>query len=422
MNRKKYTPYIYAGVTAVLVLAAAMLMVFVIFQRKELSSGIKAIIKILEPFVIGGLLAYLLAPLCNRFERLMQKILPDKPFTEKLSRVVSVFLSSIFALAILAVLIGLIVPSTLKSLISLIMSLPDYVMKLIDWSGDKLSDYPELKKYMLNLVDVVYDKLDTWTQSQLMPSIQTFINGVGSGITQFISLMLNVIIGFIVAVYLLNSRKIFARQGKMVIYALFRPRTADLIFDEIKFADKMFSGFLRGKVLDSAIVGMICFIAMTIMEVQDAMLISVIVGITNIIPFFGPFIGAIPSALLILVTDPKKCVYFIIFIIILQQVDGNILGPKCMGSNVNLSAFWVLFAILLFGGLFGFVGMIIGVPLFAVIYDIFKKIIYNKLKRHGKSDLTIQSDPPDQEDTTDEHSEESDTVSQNVSEKTAEEK
>jgi predicted PurR-regulated permease PerM len=160
-----------------------------------------------------------------------------------------------------------------------------------------------------------------------------------------------------------------------------------MIYDEVKYADKVFSGFLRGKVLDSTIVGMICFIAMSIMGVEDAVLISVIVGVTNIIPFFGPFIGAVPSALLIFVHDPKQCLYFVIFIVILQQFDGNILGPKCMGNTTNLSAFWILFSILVFGGMFGFIGMIIGVPLFAVIYDISKKLIYHSLKKHGKEEL-----------------------------------
>lgn len=396
MKKNDKTKYFYAGLTAFAVLTAGMIMIFIIFQKKELAAGFDALLKILQPLCIGGVIAYLLAPLCNTYERWLKKLLPDKEWKTKASAGLSVALSALTALIIVAILVGLIVPSTINSLFSLIMAVPDFVMDFIGWSNDKLTDYPEIKKYILNMVDVVYDKFDSWTQMQLMPSLQTLLNGVGSSISMIFKFLLNIIIGFIVAIYLLSSRKIFARQAKMLLYAVFRPKAADLIFEEVKYADRMFSGFLRGKVLDSAIVGVICFTFLKIMNYPDVMLISVIVGVTNIIPFFGPFIGAIPSALLILVIDPKKCIYFVIFIFILQQFDGNILGPKCMGSSTNLSAFWILFSILLFGGLMGFVGMVIGVPLFAVIYDIIRKFVYYNLKKHGKDKLTKDDEPPDE--------------------------
>lgn len=396
MKKNDKTKYFYAGLTAFAVLAAGMVMIFVIFKKKELAAGLDALLKILQPLCIGGVIAYLLAPLCNTYERWLKKLLPEKKWRLKAAAGLSVALSALTALIIVAILVGLIVPSTINSLFSLIMAVPDFVMDFIGWSNDKLTDYPEIKKYILNMVDVVYDKFDSWTQLQLMPSLQTLLNGVGNSISMIFKLLLNIIIGFIVAIYLLSSRKIFARQAKMLLYAVFRPKAADLIFEEVKYADRMFSGFLRGKVLDSAIVGVICFIFLKIMNYPDVMLISVIVGVTNIIPFFGPFIGAIPSALLILVTDPKKCIYFVIFIFILQQFDGNILGPKCMGSSTNLSAFWILFSILLFGGLMGFVGMVIGVPLFAVIYDIIRKLVYHNLKKHGKDKLSKDEEPPDE--------------------------
>ncbi|MGN0634227.1 MAG: AI-2E family transporter [Oscillospiraceae bacterium] len=388
--------YVMTGLTALAVCTAVLLIFFIFFRRKELAAGISAVMKILQPFLIGSVLAYLLAPLCSRYERWLLKPLKKLKHGEKAAAGLAVFFSAVTALAIISVLVLLIVPSTLKSIISLIMSIPDFVLKFIDWSNDKLTDYPEVKKYLLQSVDVVYDKFDTWIQEQLMPSLTTVLNGVGNSITIIIKLATNIVIGFIVSVYLLSSRKTFARQAKMLLYAMFKPKAANLIFDEVKYADKMFSGFLRGKVLDSAIVGMICFIVLKIMDFPDVMLISVIIGVTNIIPFFGPFIGAIPSALLIFVIDPKKCIYFIIFIIILQQFDGNILGPKCMGSSINLSVFWVLFAILLFGGLFGFVGMLIGVPLFAVIYDIIKKLVYYNLEKHDRMDLIFKTEDEEQ--------------------------
>ncbi len=395
MKKKLNSPYLYAGLTAFAVLTAVLLLIFIMFRRKELAAGFDVIVTILQPFFIGSVLAYLLAPLCNIFERRLGKILPKNDLGKKLTEGGAVFLSALSALAVLAVLILLIVPATVQSILSLVMSVPDYVRDFLGWANNRLADHPEIKKYLLNAVDVVYEKFDSWTQSELMPSIETILSGVGTSINVIVNLVLNVVIGFIISIYLLNSRRTFARQAKMTLYALFRPKAADMLFDEIKFADRMFSGFLRGKVLDSAIVGMICFVVLTIMKFPDVLLISVIVGVTNIIPFFGPFIGAVPSALIIFVMDPKKCIYFIIFIIILQQFDGNILGPKCMGNSINLSAFWVLFAILLFGGLWKVAGMIIGVPLFAVIYDIFKKFIYYKLKKNGKQDMLSSEDPPE---------------------------
>ncbi|MBR1724328.1 MAG: AI-2E family transporter [Ruminococcus sp.] len=387
MKKKHNNPYIYAGLTAIAVISFTMLLVFIIFRHKELSTALNALSKALQPVVIGCIIAYLLAPVCNRFERLFKRFLPKTDRGGHAASVLGVVFSSLTALAVIVVLISLIVPATFNSLVSLITSVPDYVLRFIDWANKKLADYPMIYKYLMNAVDTVYDRFSKWTQDQFMPSMQTLLSGVGSGIGIALQWLLNIVIGFIVAIYLLSSKRLFAKQGKMTLFAAFRPGIAEKIYEEILYADKMFSGFLRGKLLDSTLVGLICFIVLRIMGYQDVVLISVIIGVTNIIPFFGPFIGAIPCALIVFVTDPKKCLYFIIFILILQQFDGNILGPKCMGSSINLSAFWVLFAILLFGRLFGFMGMLLGVPLFAVIYDILKKVIYYRLHKNGRDDL-----------------------------------
>ena len=397
--KKHNNPYLYAGLTAISVIVVAMLLVFIIFRHKELAHLVNIVSTILQPLVIGGILAYLLTPICNKAERFFTKILPDKPSKPKMITFLGVFTSAAFAILIAAILVLLIVPATFNSIVQLIKALPDYVMNVISWTNDKLKDYPNISRYVLDAVDRISEaineritKLDlsSGNTTDMIQHVQNALTGLGSGISIVFKVVFNTLIGFIISIYLINSRKMFARQAKMTLYAVFKPEKADVIFDEVLFADKMFSGFFRGKVLDSTIVGMICFIVLKIMNIQDAMLISVIVGVTNIIPFFGPFIGAIPSALLIFVTDPKKCLYFCIFILVLQQFDGNILGPKCMGSNINLSAFWVLFAILFFGGLFGFMGMLLGVPMFAVVYDILKKIIFNKLRKNGKEELIAE--------------------------------
>lgn len=199
--------------------------------------------------------------------------------------------------------------------------------------------------------------------------------------------MKNLLLGLIVSIYLLAGRKRFAAQAKLVLRGIFPTKWADLIEGEIRYADKMFSGFLMGKLLYSAIIGVICFIFTAIVGFQSALLVSVIMGITNIIPFFGPFIGTIPCALLLLLENPIHCLIFVVFIVILQQVDGNIIGPKILGESTGLSSFWVLLAILLFGGLWGFIGMIVGIPLFAIIYDIIRRLILYLLRRNGEQKL-----------------------------------
>lgn len=400
-NRKKHNnPYVYAGLTALSVIFVTMLMIFIIFRHKDLSDGIKKITKILQPVFIGAVLAYLLTPVCNKIEAFADRILPESKNKKKISEVLGVFLSSALALGIFVILIMLIVPATYNSIIELIQSVPNYVTNLITWinENEKLKDYPDIRRYVLNLIDTITNRFESvtsiidLTKSDFVPSIQSVLSSLGNGISTAFSVIINILVGYIISIYLLSSRTTFARQSKMTLYALVKPKTADMIYEEVKFADKMFSGFLRGKLLDSAIVGVICFISLRLMNFPDATLISVIVGVTNIIPVFGPFIGAIPSALLIFVADPRKTIPFAIFILILQQIDGNIIGPKCMGSNVNLSAFWTLFAIIFFGGIWGFIGMLVGVPLFAVIYDILKKIIFHNLRRHGKSEMISSFD------------------------------
>jgi len=178
------------------------------------------------------------------------------------------------------------------------------------------------------------------------------------------------------------SRRKFSKQSVMLIRSILKPRWADLLLEEIVFIDKMFGGFIDGKIVDSAIIGILCYVGCSIFQFPNALLVSAIVGITNVIPFFGPFIGAVPATILILLEDPIKGLWFILFILALQQLDGNVIGPKILGDRTGLPSFWVLFGIILFGGLWGLVGMVIAVPLVAVIYDIVKKLIHRGLKRH----------------------------------------
>ena len=224
----------------------------------------------------------------------------------------------------------------------------------------------------------------------MLPQLTNLMSGLLGTLTFF----KNVFIGIIIAIYVLNSKQLFAAQAKKLLYGCLSTRRANIVLDNARFTHRVFGGFINGKILDSAIIGVLCYIGCLIFKFPSALLVSVIIGVTNVIPFFGPFIGAIPATLLILIQSPIKALWFVLFVLVLQQLDGNIIGPKILGNTTGLSSFWVLFAILLFGGLWGFVGMIVGVPLFAVIYDVIKKLVIHGLQRN--QELTLLNSYHDQ--------------------------
>ena len=253
---------------------------------------------------------------------------------------------------------------------------------------DRLFEGNEIiQNYIMQLSDAGTESISGWLKDSILPYMNMILTGLSDSMINAAGIFMNLFIGLVVAVYLLSGRKKFKKQGKLILYSLFKERWANKIVEEIRFADRVFSGFIGGKLLDSAIIGVICYAGVMVLGLPYAILISVIVGVTNIIPFFGPYIGAIPSAIILLTVSPMSCLIFVIFIVILQQVDGNIIGPKILGSSTGLSGIWVLFSILFFGGLFGFVGMLIGVPVFAVIYDLIRQLIVRGLELRNKSKM-----------------------------------
>ena len=306
-----------------------------------------------------------------------------------LINVLSVALTILFGLLLIYALVMMIVPQLITSVTSLYYTAQRNFAKFVQWANHV--EFIENNETIMSLLNSAYDtmttNLDTWIKNTLLPSMQNIVSGAAIGVLNVVTVAKNLIIGIIVAVYMLASRKRFVQQGKLVLHSIVRPRWAQLITEEVKYADRMFGGFINGKIMDSAIIGVLCYIGCLIFKFPSALLVSVIIGVTNVIPFFGPFIGAIPATLLILIQDPIKALWFVLFVLVLQQLDGNIIGPKILGNTTGLSSFWVLFAILLFGGLWGFVGMIVGVPLFAVIYDVIKKLVIHGLRRNDELDL-----------------------------------
>ena len=258
---------------------------------------------------------------------------------------------------------------------------PMYIETASRWITQLLEDFPEIEQYVSQTLGQVNTSLMDWIQNTVLPKLGSLISNVTSGVYYAIMGVYNLVIGIIVSVYVLSNLEQFGASAKRILYSVFSVDMAKKILEGLEFTDRTFMGFINGKLLDSAIIGLICYIVCSILRMPYALLVSVIVGVTNIIPFFGPFIGAVPSSIIILLVNPVKCLIFIAFIILLQQLDGNIIGPKILGSSVGINGFWVMFSIILGAGLFGFWGMLLGVPVFVIIYAAITGSVTRKLKR-----------------------------------------
>ena len=388
MDKKPHIkPYLYGMLAGFGAISLSILFFFLIYRFQGFGDAISKLTGILMPFIYGAVIAYLLKPVCNCVEDFLRRLLPEKMGTA--ANMLAVTISLLFGILVVYALIMMIVPQLITSVTTLYYTARNNLNDFVDWASHQeiIASNQKLLDFIETSYDNLQDTLDNIVRTKLVPSMQSLLSGAALGVMSFVTFLKNIIIGVIVSVYLLASRKKFGQQGKMILYSLIKPRWADIILEEILYADKMFGGFINGKILDSAIIGVLCYIACLIFKFPSALLVSVIIGVTNVIPFFGPFIGAIPATLLILIQNPIKALWFVLFVLVLQQVDGNVIGPKILGDRTGLSSFWVLFAILLFGGLWGFVGMIIGVPLFAVIYDVLKKFVLHGLRRNEEMEL-----------------------------------
>ncbi len=388
MDKKPHIkPYLYGMLAGFGAISLSILFFFLIYRFQGFGDAISKLTGILMPFIYGAVIAYLLKPVCNCVEDFLRRLLPEKMGTA--ANMLAVTISLLFGILVVYALIMMIVPQLITSVTTLYYTARNNLNDFVDWASHQeiIASNQKLLDFIETSYDNLQDTLDNLVRTKLVPSMQSLLSGAALGVMSFVTFLKNIVIGLIVSVYLLASRKKFGQQGKLILYSLVKPRWANLIMEEIRYADKMFGGFINGKILDSAIIGVLCYIACLIFKFPSALLVSVIIGVTNVIPFFGPFIGAIPATLLILIQNPIKALWFVLFVLVLQQVDGNIIGPKILGNTTGLSSFWVLFAILLFGGLWGFVGMIIGVPLFAVIYDVLKKFVFHGLRRNEEMEL-----------------------------------
>ncbi len=384
-----------------LVIVAAMALYFIVTRFKLILHVLGAFVGLVKPVIYGCIIAYLVNPLYKFFLRLLYRIFiktenaPGKRTAAFLNGI-AIALGVISGMLIIIILGWLLLPSLITSVASMAETFPgradEFYQKLTAWLENNPYLMDQMQKALLQATEYADAKMNTellpWLQKELLPNVNNYAMQLANGLMGILNVFYNLFIGIIVAVYLLAGKSTYLAQAKKITYGLFRRDHADVLIHYVRLANDMFSGFISGKIVDSTIIGLICFAVMCLLHLPYAVLVSVIVGVTNVIPVFGPYIGAVPSILLILLVNPIQALYFLIFIVILQQLDGNIIGPTILGESTGLSAFWVLFSILLFGGLWGIAGMLVGVPLFAVIYELARDFVNAKLQSRQLSTET----------------------------------
>lgn len=388
--------YLYWGFTAFLVIVAGILFYYILFHRSNFTNSISKFIGIAMPIIDGLVLAYLMTPILNKIEKCILKPLytkanvPLTPKSKQRMRAFSIIITILLILIVLYEFFGLIIPEVVRSIQSIIFQFPIYMNNLSSWALGLIKNNPDLEEVVNGLISQYSSKLLEYFNTDLLPHIKDLLMTLSVSVINVFKGLWNFVIGFIISIYVLGSKEKFAGQAKKITYALFDRKAGNEVISNFRFIHSTFIGFIGGKIVDSIIIGIICFICTSIIGTPYAILVSVIIGVTNVIPFFGPWIGGIPSALLVLMVNPVQALYFIILILVIQQFDGNILGPKILGDSTGLSGFWVIFAITIFGGLFGVLGMVVGVPIFAVFYAGVKASINRMLR---KKDLPTDIQP-----------------------------
>ena len=385
MKDPKKQRYFYAMMAGFGAISLSVLFFFFLYRLQGIGNVISQLSTILAPFIYGGIIAYLLRPMCNSLEAFFQLRLPKK--MRRFANAFAVVFSLLVGILVVYALITMVVPQLVESIVTLWNALPTKMEQLVNWATETFGKDERVVQFVEKNYSSYFTDMDNWVQANVIPQVSSLVTNVGTSVWQVLKFVYNILIGLIVAVYVLHGRKRFGKQARLIVRSMFSDRWANRILEEVEFIDRMFGGFIDGKIIDSAIVGVLCYIGCTVLKIPSALLVSVIVGVTNVIPFFGPVIGAVPATLLILIDSPIKALWFLIWVIVLQQLDGNVIGPKILGNRTGLSGFWVMFSIILFGGLWGIVGMIICVPLFAVIYDTVRRLVRRGLRRRNHTEL-----------------------------------
>lgn len=373
-NEKYTTISVYS-----FIVVCCSIIFYLITSRLNVFTGkISDIIGILQPFIIGFVIAYILNFILKFFEDKSENIERFSNMSKKSRRSICLVFTYITAFLIIYLFINFVIPQVIESIVGLANNVPTYLNNVTVLMDFLMEDFNLDAKYL----DIANKKL-TEVVNYTIQFITDLIPVLGNWVVMIASSVWNILLGLIVSSYLLIDKERFYGIGKKIIYAISSEKVANRIFELVYRSNDTFGRFISGKIIDSAIIGVLTFFVLNIFKMPYSTLISVVIGITNIIPFFGPFFGAIPSAIIILFVSPVKAAWFLLIILVIQQIDGNIIGPKILGDSIGISAFWILFALLVAGKFFGIVGMVVGVPIFAIIYSVIKEVVEEKLKNKG---------------------------------------
>lgn len=394
MKRIKENKYFHLGAMLLGVVTISIILLAVVLNLEAVGGILKKIGGVFSPLVIGLVLAYLMNPLMNFMDRRLLPVLLKRNMKAEKAKRLSRAVSLTFAVVVMVLFVyefcALLVPQLYESIRGIVENFSTYYTRVESWIMNFLADNPTIQNYVAVAMEDLYAMLANFITNGLLPNIETIITGLTTSVISVVGAAFDLLIGLCAAIYMLASRDIFLAQSKKIVVALCKERTADNILRLGRRIHKVFSGFIIGKILDSLIIGVLCYLGMLILKLPHPALVATVVGVTNVIPFFGPFIGAIPSAFLILLVNPLQAVYFCLFVLALQQLDGNVIGPRILGDTIGISGFWVLVSITVAGGLFGFAGMVLGVPVFAVLYMLVTEFVNSKLKTKGKTtDTTV---------------------------------
>lgn len=387
MKLRSRSTYFKLGLTIFIAGCALIVFFFTAQTVGDLTKYIGIVTDVLKPFIIGSVLAYLMCPVYNacvrRLRFALSKRLTDQKRIMRIAKTISLIATFLMLIVIVAGLMYLVIPQMVESIAGLVVVLPDFFDSVIDWMQTKAQVYPQIWYPIENAVNNSNEKIMEWLTDKVLPASMDMVDSISAGVVSVISVFLNILIGLVSMIYMLGSKDTFTAQSRKLCYATMKQERAERVIQGAHNVNHTFGKFVSGNLLDSLIIGVLCFIFMAIMGWPYAVLISVIVGVTNFIPFFGPFIGGIPSGLLLCTDNIWTGIYFGIFIVVLQQLDGNVIKPKILGETIGLPSFWVMFSIVVGGGLFGFMGMILAVPVFALIWSYVGYRMNMKLDRYN---------------------------------------
>lgn len=387
MEENKNDIYFKWGLTAVAVIVIALVISLIFSKLGPIATAISTIISTVSSVLYGVVMAFLMAPVYDRIGiwvgEILSSLFPKWKKSDKYAKMIATLACLVILILVVFALIMMIIPELVNSITNVISYAPSGTQNLEAWLKDILNKNPNLEKLIIGNYLDISERLSDIATTTVLPNVNTYIKNLSSGVINALGVVVNIIIGLMVMMYLLNMKTALASQAKKIVYAVAGVKIGNEIVTEARYIKNMFEKFIVGKIIDSIIIGIINYVFMAIIHMPYALLISVVVGVTNVIPFFGPFIGAIPSIILLLLISPVTALQFAVWILVLQQVDGNIIGPKILGQTTGLPSFWVLFSILLFGGLFGIVGMIIAVPTWAIIYRTISRLSEHFLKKKG---------------------------------------